>query len=316
MIAYIVKRIFSLIPVLFVVSVAIFLIMHLTPGGPAASLLGMEATPQEIDALNELLGFNRPLHIQYLSWIGNVLRGDLGDSIFMKQPVDQAIAEHLGPTMSLALIAQLMAIVLAVPVGIFAAYKRGSLADTCFMSLSLLGMAVPGFLLGLILMLLFSVRLGLLPVAGYRPLNQGFLIHIRYLILPGISLGTVQAALIARMVRSSMLDILYNNYIKTARAKGITETAVLLKHAFKNASLPVLTVIGQTFGSLVTGAVVIESLFNIPGLGQLILNSITRRDLPVIQGVVLFVTVVYVVINLVVDLLYGVIDPRVRLAQK
>ena len=218
--------------------------------------------------------------------------------------------------MSLAILAQLIALAIAIPTGIIASYKRGKLIDTALMSASLLGMATPGFLLGLFLMLLFSVQLGWLPVAGYRPLSMGLGTHLHYLILPAFSLGVVQAALIARMTRSSMLDVLYNNYIKTARAKGIPESGVLLKHALKNASLSILTVIGQSFGTLVTGAVVIESLFNIPGMGQLVLNSIKRRDIAVIQGVVLFITLLYVGVNLFVDLMYGVIDPRVRLGRK
>jgi len=301
---------------MFVVSIAIFLIIHITPGDPASSILGLEATQQEIEELNEKMGFNEPIHKQYINWIGNVLHGDLGDSIFMKQPVTQAIKEHFSPTLSLALIAQIIAIILAVPFGIIAAYKRGSILDTFLMSSSLLGMAIPGFLLGLFLMLFFSVKLKLLPVAGYRPLSIGMWAHLRYLILPGISLGTVQAALITRMTRASMLDVLYLNYIKTARSKGIREISVLLKHALKNAALPILTIVGQSFGTLVTGAVVIESLFNIPGIGQLIMNAIERRDVAVIQGVVLFVTFIYVGVNLIVDLLYGVFDPRIRLDRR
>ncbi len=316
LLGYIIKRIISLIPVLLVVSIVIFMITHLTPGGPAAVLLGIEATQEEIDALNEKLGYNDPLLTQYSRWMGNVIKGDLGNSIFMKQPVSTAIAEHLGPTLSLAIIAQIIAIILAIPFGIIAAYKRGTPLDTALMSVSLLGMAIPGFLLGLFLMLVFGVGLAILPVAGFKPISMGLSTHLRYLVLPSIALGTVQAALITRMTRSAMLDVLFLNYMKTARAKGLREVVVLLKHAFKNASLPILTIVAQTFGSLVTGAVVVESLFNIPGMGQLVLNAITRRDMAVIQGVVLFVTVVYVAINLIVDLLYGVIDPRVRLDRK
>ncbi len=316
MLEYLFKRLLSLIPVLFIVSIAIFLIIHITPGDPASTILGLEATQQEIDELNELMGFNDPIHIQYTNWIKDVLKGDLGDSIFMRQPVIQAIIEHFPPTLSLAIIAQIIAIILAIPFGILAAYKRGSVIDTALMSVSLLGMAIPGFLLGLFLMLFFSVKLELLPVAGYKPLSMGLWTHFRYLILPSIALGTVQAALITRMTRSSMLDVLYLNYIKTARSKGIKEIKVLLKHALKNAALPIITIIGQSFGSLVTGAVVIESLFNIPGIGQLIMNSIVRRDIAVIQGVVLFVTLIYVIVNLIVDLLYGVFNPRIRLDGK
>lgn len=316
MFGYITKRLLSLIPVLFVVTIAIFLIIHLTPGDPAAAMLGMEATQDEIQALNEELGFNRPIVEQYISWVADVFKGDLGDSIFMKQPVSQAIAEHIGPTFSLAVLAQIIALILAIPFGIIAAYKRGTIADYTLMGVSLFGMAVPSFLLGLLLMLLIGVQLQWLPVAGYEPLSNGLWSHLQYLILPGISLGTIQAALITRMTRSSMLEVLNLNLVKTARSKGLNEWKVLLKHAFRNAFIPILTVIGQTFGTLVTGAVVVESIFNIPGIGQLILNSIARRDFAVIQGVVLVVTLLYVGINLLVDLLYGAVDPRVRLDRK
>ncbi|MEX2460754.1 MAG: ABC transporter permease [Paenibacillaceae bacterium] len=316
MLAYITKRLLSLIPVLLVVTIAIFLIIHITPGDPAAAMLGIEASQEDIESLNEELGLNRPIQVQYINWVFNLLKGDLGDSIFMHQPVSEAIAEHIGPTLSLAILAQIIALILAIPFGIFAAYKRGSMVDFSLMGVSLLGMAVPSFLLGLLLMLVVGVQLQWLPVAGYEPLSNGIWAHLQYLILPGISLGTIQAALITRMTRSSMLEVLNLNYIKTARSKGLNELKVLLKHAFRNAFLPILTVIGQTFGVLVTGAVVVESIFNIPGLGQLILNSIARRDFAVIQGVVLIVTIMYVGINLVIDLLYGFVDQRVRLDRK
>jgi len=316
MLAYIIKRLLMLIPVLFIVSIVIFLIVYITPGNPAAVLLGMDATSAQIAELTERMGLDQPIHVQYLKWGANVLRGDLGRSIFMRMPVTQAIAEHIVPTLSLAFLSQIIAIIIAIPFGIIAAYNRGKAIDTVLMGVSLLGMAIPGFLLGLFLMLFFSVHLAILPVAGFKPLSSGLWNHLRYLILPSISLGTVQAALITRMTRSAMLDVLCLNYIKTARAKGLKERVVLLKHALKNATLPILTVLGQTFGTLITGAVVIESLFNIPGMGQLILNSITRRDIAVIQGVVLFTTLIYVGINLIVDLLYGFVDPRVRLGDK
>lgn len=316
MVSYIVKRLLSTIPVLFVVSLVIFFIIHITPGDPAAAILGMEATEAQIEELNQELGFDRPIVEQYVSWVAGVFRGDLGDSIFMKMPVTEAIAEHVGPTLSLAILAQVIALLLAIPFGLIAAYKRGSATDATLMGLSLFGMAVPSFLLGLLLMLVVGVQLQWLPVAGYASLDKGLAEHLKYLILPAISLGAIQAALITRMTRSSMLDVLNLNYIKTARAKGLQEWRVLLKHAFRNAFLPILTVIGQTFGTLVTGAVVVETIFNIPGLGQLIMNSITRRDFTVIQGVVMAVTVMYIFINLVIDLLYGVVDPRVRLDRK
>ncbi|AYB46869.1 ABC transporter permease [Paenibacillus lautus] len=316
MLAYITKRLLSLIPVLAVVTIAIFLIIHITPGNPAAAILGMEASEEEIQQLNQDLGLDRPILEQYTSWVANVFKGDLGDSIFMNQPVSEAIAEHITPTLSLAILAQVIAILLAIPFGIIAAYKRGSIADYTLMGISLLGMALPSFLLGLFLMLFVGVKLQWLPVAGYEPLSSGLWEHMKYLILPGISLGTIQAALITRMTRSSMLEVLNLNFIKTARSKGLHEMKVLFKHAFRSAFLPILTVIGQTFGTLVTGAVVVEAIFNIPGLGQLILNSIARRDFAVIQGVVLVVTLMYVTINLIIDLLYGAVDPRVRLDRK
>jgi peptide/nickel transport system permease protein len=307
------KRILSLLPVLLVISIFIFLLAYITPGDPAAILLGMDATPADAAALNRRLGLDKPLAERYFIWMGNLLKGDLGTSYFMQQPVSRAIAEHLGPTLTLSLIAQLIAILTAIPTGLIAAEKRGSWLDGLLRGLSLFGVAMPGFLLGLFLMLIFAVTLRWLPVAGYAPLSRGFREYLKYFILPGISLGLVQSALIMRMTRSSTLDVLHRNYITTARSKGLGEGRVLLVHAFRTAALPVLTVIGQSFGSLITGAVVTESLFAIPGLGQLIINAIRRRDFLVIQGVALCVTLLYTGINLVTDLLYGVLDPRVRL---
>jgi peptide/nickel transport system permease protein len=313
LLAYTIKRLLSLLPVLLVISVFVFLLVYITPGDPAALLLGMDATPADAAALNHRLGLDKPLPERYIIWMGNLLRGDLGTSFFMQKPVTEAIREHLGPTVTLSLIAQIFALLIAIPAGLVAAGKRDSRLDGALRLLSLLGVAVPGFLLGLFLMLIFAVTLRWLPVAGYAPLSRGPWEHIKFFILPGISLGLVQSALIMRMTRSSVLDVLHQNYIKTARSRGLKENRILLFHAFRNAALPILTVIGQSFGSLITGAVVTESLFNIPGLGQLIINAIRRRDFLVIQGVILLVTLFYAVINLAVDILYGVLDPRVRL---
>jgi peptide/nickel transport system permease protein len=313
---YTLKRILSLLPVLLVISVFIFLLVYITPGDPAAILLGMDATPADAAALNRRLGLDKPPVERYFIWLGNLLKGDLGTSYFMQQPVSRAIAEHLGPTLTLSLLAQLIAVLIAIPAGLIAAEKRGSPLDGLLRGLSLLGAAAPGFLLGLFLMLIFAVLLRWLPVAGYAPLSRGLGEHITYFILPALSLGLVQSALIMRMTRSSVLDVLHQNYIRTARSKGLREHQVLFVHAFRTAVLPVLTVIGQSFGSLITGAVVIESLFNIPGLGQLVINAIRRRDFLVIQGVVLCVTLMYTGVNLITDLLYGILDPRVRLEGK
>lgn len=316
MTGYIVKRLFSVIPVLLVVAVVVFSLTFLTPGDPASVILGPDATTQEVNHLREELGLNKPMHEQFLAWMGGLLRGDLGDSYFMKESVWEAFVSHLGPTFSLALMAQVIAILIAVPLGIVAAVRRGSLTDQSVMGFSLIGISVPSFLLGLFLVLLFAVKLRWLPVAGYRPLSAGLGEHIKYLILPALALGAMQAALIARMTRSAMLEVFHQNYIKTAKSKGLQEKIVIYKHALRNASMPILTVIGQTFGVLVTGAAVIETVFNIPGLGQLIVNSVERRDYAVIQGIVLMIAVTYVSLNLLIDLLYGVLDPRIRLNRK
>ena len=316
MLSYILKRIGSLIPTLLVVSIVVFLVVYMIPGGPATALLGMEATPEAIAQLNAELGFDRPFIVQYADWLLNVLRGDWGQSYFLQTSVLEAIAEYFIPTLSLAILAQLISVVLSVPLGIIAAYKRGTAVDTLTVSVSLLGIAIPGFLLSMFLMLFFGVQLRWFPVAGYAPLSSGLANHLRYLALPALSLGLVQAAYITRMSRSSMLDVLYMNYIRTARAKGLKESAVVLIYGLKNAAPTILTVIGQSFGSLVTGTIVTETLFNIPGIGMLTMGSITRRDVFVIQGVVLFVTLIYVLVNLVVDILYGFVDPRIQLGRK
>lgn len=313
---YIIKRLLSLIPVLFVVSIVIFLLIHITPGDPAAVILGIDATEEQKQELRIEMGLDQPIVKQYFTWIANALQGDLGNSYFMKEPVTESIKSHLLPTLSLAVFAQIITLIIAIPLGIAAANRRGTIADQSIMGVSLLGMSIPSFLLGLFFILLFGVKLGWLPVAGYQPLSAGFATHLKYLIMPAISLGAIQAALVARMTRTSMLEVLGSDYIKTAKAKGVKKRVIIFKHAFKNAFLPILTVVGQTFGVLVAGAVVTETIFNIPGMGQLIINSVERRDYSVIQGLVLFVTVSYVFINLIIDLLYGLIDPRVRLDKK
>lgn len=310
---YILKRIFSLVPVLLVVSIVVFLIIHLTPGNPASAMLGEDANPKQIAELTERLGLNAPLYQQYFHWLGDVFRGNFGFSYFLDAPVMKAIFDRLEPTLSLAIIAQAVALIIAIPLGIVAAKRRGTSVDQTVMGFTLMGMSVPGFILGLFLMLIVGVILKWLPVAGYQPISSGLWNHLKYMILPAISLGTIQAALIARMTRSSMLEVLNTNVIKTLRSKGVKEKVVVYKHALRIAFLPILTVVGQTFSSLITGAIITETIFTIPGIGQLIINSVDRRDYVVIQGVLLFFTFAYVFINLVIDLLYGVIDPRVRL---
>jgi len=310
---YWLKRLVSLIPVLFVVSIVIFFIIHLTPGDPAKVMLGQDASVEQVQELRQQLGLELPIYEQYFRWIGNAIKGDLGISFFMKEPVTEVIIIHLVPTISLAVFAEIIALLIGIPLGISASTRRGTIGDQSIMGFSLLGMSVPSFLLSLLLLLLIGVQLRLLPIAGYQPLEAGLWNHLKYLIMPAISLGTAQAALIVRMTRASMIEVLSTNFIKTARAKGVKERNVVYKHTLRNAFLPILTVIGQSFGSLIAGAIVVETIFNIPGIGTLVINSVKSRDYNVIQGVVLFVTMSYVFINLAIDMLYGMIDPRVRL---
>lgn len=312
MLKYTLKRIGAMVPVMLIISVVVFLIIYLTPGDPASSMLGMEASADQIERVNDSLGLNEPLPQRYVEWMGGVLTGDLGDSYFMRQPVTQAIAEHFGPTLSLAFLAQLIALLIALPCGVAAALKHGSRTDAVLRVVALLGVAIPGFLMALMLMWLFAVTLRVFPVAGYAPLSEGWFSHLRYLALPAISLGCVQAALLMRMTRSSVIEAMQLDCVKTARAKGVSEVRVVLAHALRNAALPILTSVGYSFGALITGAVVTEAIFNIPGLGQLVTSSIERRDYPVIQGVLLVIALLNSVINLVVDLAYGAFDPRAR----
>ncbi len=312
MLKYTLKRIGAMVPVMLIISVVVFLIIYLTPGDPASSMLGMEASADQIERVNDSLGLNEPLPQRYVGWMGGVLTGDLGDSYFMRQPVTQAIAEHFGPTLSLALLAQLIALLIALPCGVVAALKHGSRTDAALRVVALLGVAIPGFLMALMLMWLFAVTLRVFPVAGYAPLSEGWFSHLRYLALPAISLGCVQAALLMRMTRASVIEAMQLECVKTARAKGVSEVRVVLAHALRNAALPILTSVGYSFGALITGAVVTEAIFNIPGLGQLVTSSIERRDYPVIQGVLLVIALLNSAINLAVDLAYGAFDPRAR----
>lgn len=316
MLIFILRRILALIPVLFVVSIVVFAITYLTPGDPAAYILGDTATQDEIDRLHQEMGLDRPFFVQYFTWLSGILVGDLGESYIRQVPVAELIGDHIGPTLSLAFLGILISLAIALPAGIFAATKRGKPVDHVLMSATLFGMSMPSFLLSLFLVMVVGVQLRLLPVAGYRPLSDGLWDHLRYLLLPAVCIGLVTAAFIARMTRSSMLEVLGSNYIMTARSKGLGAFTVTNKHALRNAFLPILTVIGQTVGGLISGTVIVETIFNIPGLGQLTMNAISSRDFPVIQGVVLMVAFGYVAVNLVVDLLYGVLDPRVRLVSK
>lgn len=313
---YIAKRLLALIPTLVVVSIVIFSIIHMTPGDPAAAILGDQADAADIAALRESMGLNDPIPVQYLNWVAGVFRGDLGQSVFIDKPMTEILKEYMEPTFSLTIYAMILSTVIAIPLGVLAAKKRGTLADQGISFLSMIGISMPSFLLGLLLILGFAVKLGWFPVAGYKSIaDHGFLKHIRYLTLPALALGFMEAALIIRLTRSSVLEVLASDYVKMAKAKGVSEFSLVMKHAFKNALIPILTVLGQTFMALLAGAAVVESVFNIPGIGRLTVNSVARRDYEVIQAVVLFVSLINVVMCLAVDLLYGLVDPRVRLEE-
>lgn len=312
MLRYTFYRVLSMIPVIAVSTLVIFMLIHLTAGDPARVMLGEEAGPQAIAALRERMGLNEPLHLQYLQWMGALARGDLGDSYFLHQPVTTAIANAVGPTFALAISAQVIAVLLAVPMGIAAARRRGELTDQNVQAVTLIGMAVPSFVLGLLLQIVVALRLGWLPVAGYVPLSEGLIEYAKYLALPAISLGVVQSAFLIRITRGAMLDVLGQDYMKTVKSKGLRVPRRVYVHALRNASLPILTAVGLGLGTLITGALVTETIFTLPGLGQLTINAVNRRDFPLLQGVLLFVTFLYLAVNLVIDLLYGLIDPRVR----
>lgn len=312
---YILKRLLSMIPAVFVVSVVIFLIIHLTPGDPAAVMLGDQADPEAIAALREALGLNDPLPVQYLRWLGGVLRGDLGQSLYSDESMVSMLLSHLGPTLSLTVFALAISLIVAVPLGILAARKRGALADNAISVFSMIGISMPSFLLGLLLMLVFAVTLRWLPAAGYKTLAEdGMAEHLRYLVMPAIALGFMEAGLILRMTRSSMLEVLGSDYIRMAKAKGEKSLAITCKHAFKNALIPIVTTVGQTFMGLLSGATVVESIFNIPGIGKMTITAVQQRDYEVVQAVVLFLSMINIVVCLVIDLIYAAIDPRVRLS--
>ncbi|RXZ83253.1 ABC transporter permease [Paenibacillaceae bacterium] len=310
---YLMKRLVYLLLVLLVLSVVVFAIVYVIPGDPATVLLGDGATPEAVAQLQHDLGLTKPIYEQYGVWISKVVRGDLGTSYFLKAPVAGTILERIGPTLSIAVLAELIAVAIAVPLGIFAARRRASAADRTVRVFTMFGMTVPSFLLGLFMMLLFAVQLKWLPVAGYKSLDSGLLTHLRYIIMPAVALGVIHSAFLTKITRASMLEVLNEGYIKTARAKGVKERRVIYRHTLRNSFIPILTVIGQSFGTLIAGAAVVESIFNIPGLGQLLVNSVQRRDYMIIQGAVLLVAVMTVVINLIVDLLYVAVDPRIRL---
>jgi len=311
-IAYLIRRILAVIPVMIVVVTVVFLLIHLIPGDPVAVMLGPDATPDQIDGTRKALGLDRPLAEQLLLFYKRILHGDLGRSYFLDRPVTQALWERAEPTLVLMTASLLVAVLIGVPSGIVAGANQGSWWDRLLMLGALLGVCVPGFWLSLNFIYLFAVRLGWLPAAGYASILSDPWAALRYMVLPAVSLGFNQSALIARIARSCMVEVLHQDYIRTARAKGLPQRSVTYVHGFRNALVPVVTVIGITMAILIGGAVVTEIVFNIPGMGRLIISAILRRDYPVVQGVVLVTAASYVLINLAVDMVYAFIDPRIR----
>lgn len=309
---YVARRLLALLPVALVVATVSFVLIHLAPGDPASIIAGPDATAEDVQRIQRQLGLDAPLPVQLLRWYGRLVRGDLGDSIFLRIPVLEAILDRVEPTLLLTLSSIAIAVIIGVPAGVLSARYHNTATDQALMVVALLGVSVPNFLLGLLFILCFSVWLGWFPVAGYSPLEYGWTATLRSLILPAFALGLVQSALIARIARSSMLDVLREQFITAGRAKGLAERAVVYKHALKNAMIPTVTIIGISFAILISGAVVVETVFNIPGLGRLIISAVLRRDYPVIQGVVLCIAFLYMLINLAVDLSYVLFDPRVR----
>jgi peptide/nickel transport system permease protein len=312
MFAYIVRRVLATIPVMAVVALFVFSLLYIAPGDPAAVIAGDQATPEDVERIRASLGLDRPYLVRFGAWVFDILRGDLGVSIFTNLPVSLMIRQRLEPTLSLMVVTLILAVSIAVPMGVIAAARVGTFVDKLVMGFAVLGFSVPVFVVGYLLAYVFALELEWLPVQGYTPFANGFLPWIENLILPAIALGSVYIALIARITRASMLEVLQQDYIRTARAKGAGQRSILFLHALKNAAVPIVTVIGIGIALLIGGAVVTESVFAIPGLGRLTVDAILRRDYPVIQGVVLLFSFTYVLVNLLIDILYTLFDPRIR----
>jgi peptide/nickel transport system permease protein len=312
MLAYIMRRLLATIPVMAVVAVFVFSMLRLTPGDPASIIAGAAATSQDIVDIRQKLGLDRPIVTQFFIWLGHVLSGDFGESFFYKKQVAELVADRVGPTLALATLTMALSIVIAVPLGVLAAYRQGTWVDRVVMGFSVLGFSVPVFVIGYSLIYVFSIKLNWLPVQGYQPMAEGIGGFVQRLILPSLTLSVIYIALIARITRTSVLEVLGEDYIRTARAKGLTDRAVLMRHALRNAAVPIVTVIGLGIALLIGGVVVTESVFSIPGLGRLTVDAVLARDYPTVQAVILLFSLVYVLINLAVDVTYPLLDPRIR----
>ncbi len=312
MFAYIFRRVLATIPVMLLVALFVFSLLYIAPGDPAAIIAGDQATPEDVDRIRASLGLDRPFVVRFGEWLWHVVQGDLGVSIFTNLPVTHMISQRIEPTMSLMVLTLFLSLITAIPMGVLAAWKHGTWVDRLVMATAVFGFSTPVFVVGYLLAYIFALELDWLPVQGFVSISKGLWPCLRNLILPAVALGLVFMALIARITRATMLDVLSQDYIRTARAKGVGERGMLMRHALKNAAVPIVTIVGIGFASLIGGAVVTESVFAIPGLGRLTVDAILRRDYPVIQGVVLLFSFMYVLVNLGVDLLYTLFDPRIR----
>jgi peptide/nickel transport system permease protein len=312
MLGYLLRRVLAAIPVMGVVALFVFLLLRLTPGDPAAILAGDNATPEQLERIRVSLGLHQPIYIQFFTWIDKLLHGDLGVSLISNVPVLKMIGQRIEPSISIALSTITLSILIAVPLGVIAAWKHGTWIDRFVMGLSVLGFSVPVFVIGYVLIQIFAIDLRWLPVQGFRSITAGFGPFLERLVLPTLTLSFIYVALIARMTRAAMLDVLGEDYIRTARAKGIGEIAVLLRHGLRNAAVPVITVIGSGFALLISGVVVTESVFNLPGIGRLTVDAVLARDYPVIQAMILLTSLLYVTVNLLIDVAYTLLDPRIR----
>jgi peptide/nickel transport system permease protein len=312
MLAFIARRLIATLPVLLFVAIFVFMLLRLTPGDPAAVIAGDNATSDQVDAIRAKLGLDEPLHTQFFIWSGRALNGDFGESFFFKKTVAELIAQRIEPTAMLALCTLILAVSIAVPLGVLAAAKQGGWVDRIVMGFSVMGFSVPTFVIGYLLIYLFAIQFGLLPVQGYRRIAEGFGEFIIRLILPSITLAVVYIALVSRITRASVIETLGEDYIRTARAKGLPARTVLLRHALRNAAVPIITVIGIGIALLIGGVIVTESVYNIPGMGRLTVDAVLARDFPVIQVVILMFSFVYVLINLLIDIAYSFFDPRIR----
>jgi peptide/nickel transport system permease protein len=312
MLSYILRRILATLPVMGIVALFVFSLLYIAPGDPAAVIAGDQASPADVERIRQGLGLDRPFLVQFGSWLWGILHGDLGTSIFTNLPVASLIAQRIEPTLSLMVLTLILTLVIAVPLGVVAAWKAGSWIDRTIMAFAVFAFSLPVFVVGYVLAYVFALQFEWLPVQGYTPLSAGLGPWLRNLILPSLALGSVYIALIARVTRASMLEVLQQDYVRTARAKGLGQGNILFVHALKNAAVPIVTVIGIGIALLIGGAVVTESVFAIPGLGRLTIDAILRRDYPVIQGIVLMFSFLYVLVNLMVDVTYTLVDPRIR----